>query len=126
MTSNLTPLHSLPASSPIHPNNPIHFYLSLHMTYLIAIFFPALYFLMKQKWISFIIHSVIGIIAMILIISILGAFLGLPLYFVSSICALWDLRKQLQEEQAMAIARHMHRAMQPPAPAATTSLKNAE
>ena len=77
------------------------------MIYLVALFIPQLYFLIKGKWVSFIFHSIIGLIAIILIFSMIGAIIGIPLYFVSSICAIFDLRKQLMNEQATAIAEKM-------------------
>ncbi len=77
------------------------------MIYLVAMFLPPLYFLIKGKWVGFIIHSIIAFIALCLIITVGGAPIGIPLYFVSSVCAIWDLRKQLQMEQATAIAEKM-------------------
>jgi|GEM_PF-6468132 UPF0716 family protein affecting phage T7 exclusion len=77
------------------------------MLYLVAVFIPQLYFLIKGKWVSFIIHSIIGLIAIILICTMIGAVIGIPLYFVSSVCAVFDLRKQLMNEHATAIAEKM-------------------
>lgn len=82
------------------------------MIYVIAVCIPQLYFLIKKRWIAFIIHSIIGIIAVFLIVTMVGAIIGIPLYFISSISAVWDLRKQLQEEQAVAIAEKMAEKMQ--------------
>lgn len=86
------------------------------MIYLTAIFLPPLYFFIKGRWVSGIIHSVLWLIAVALCLSLLGAVVGFPLYFVSSICAVWDLRKRMVEEQATLMANKMAEAMrqQPP------------
>jgi hypothetical protein len=93
------------------------------MIYLVAVFLPQLYFLIKGKWVGFIIHSIIGVVAIFLTITLVGAVVGIPLYFLSSVCAVWDLRKQLQMEQATAIAEKMAERMtqmnQPRPPSAT-------
>jgi hypothetical protein len=81
------------------------------MIYLIAVFLPPLYFLIKKRWVSFVIHSILCFISLGLVITMVGAIFGIPLWLISAVCAVWDLRKQLMEEQATIMAKKMAEAM---------------
>lgn len=81
------------------------------MIYLIAIFIPPLYFFIKGRWVAGIIHSMIYLLALILFFSIIGAVVGFPLYIISAVCAVWDLRKHMMEEHATLMAKKMAEAM---------------
>jgi len=84
------------------------------MIYLVAIFCPPLYFLIQKKWVSFVFHSINYLVALVLCFSILGIVVGFPLYLISAVCAVWDLRKRMAEEQATLIAQKMAEAMRIP------------
>jgi hypothetical protein len=86
------------------------------MIYLIAIFVPPLYFLIKKKWVAGVIHCILCLIALVCTMTIVLAIIGIPLWFVSATCAVWDLRKQLVEEQATVMAQKMAEAMHRPQP----------
>lgn len=76
-----------------------------------AVFIPPVYFMMKQRWIAFTIHSIIYLFAIIFTLTVVGAVIGIPLWFISATCAMWDLRKQLMEEQATIMAEKMAEKM---------------
>jgi len=64
------------------------------MMYLLAVFVPPLYFLVKKKYLAFLVHTILCLSA----IPLLFFFgFGIILWVISMICALWDLRKQLME-----------------------------
>jgi len=84
------------------------------MTYLIIIFIPPIYFLMRSDWIGFCVNSVLFGLAWLLLVSIIGAVLS-PLPWALAVGhASWTLRKQLMEEQATIMARKMAEAMRQP------------
>ena len=86
------------------------------MIYLLAIFCPPLYFLVQKKWVSFVFHSILYLVALALFFSIIGIVVAFPLYLISAVCAVWDLRKRMVEEQATLIANKMAEAMRNPPP----------
>jgi hypothetical protein len=75
---------------------------------LIAIFCPPLYFLLQGRPIAAAIHFVIWCIAILTALLVVG----ILIWAVQATVASWDLRKQLQEEQATAIATKMAEVMQ--------------
>ncbi len=84
------------------------------MIYLTAIFVPPLYFLIKKRWVACLIHSVLYLVALVYTMTIILAIVGIPLWFISATCAVWDLRKQLMEEQATVMARKMAAVIREP------------
>lgn len=84
------------------------------MIYLVAVFIPPLYFFIKGRWIAGIIHSILYFFAIVLCISMVGVIVGFPLYLISAVCATWDLRKRLVEEQTTLLAKKMAEAMRQP------------
>ncbi len=87
------------------------------MIYLVALFISPLYFAIKGKWGGFILNSIFYGIALLLLVTVIGAFLAPIPWFIAVVHAMWALRKQLMEEQATAIATKMAAVMreQPPA-----------
>ncbi len=90
------------------------------MLYLTAIFISPLYFAIKGKWGACLLNSLFYGTAVLLLVTFIGAFLAPIPWFVAAVHAIWDLRKQLMEEQATIIADKMAAAMRqspPPPPA---------
>lgn len=89
------------------------------MMYLAAIFVSPLYFLIRRRWLALIFNSIFYLIALGLLITIVGAPFAFVPWIIAATQAVWDLRKQLFEEQATAIAakmaQTMDRANRPPA-----------
>jgi hypothetical protein len=81
------------------------------MTYLIAIFVPPLYFLIKKNWLGFIITGLLLLLSPILFMMVVLAPVALILWALCSICAVWDLRKRLMHEHATIIAQKMAEVM---------------
>lgn len=79
------------------------------MIYLTAFFVSPLYFLIKKKWLAFIVHSIIYPIALFTIL-IFGV--GIFLWILLAVHALWDLRHQRDQELARAMAKEMVSAME--------------
>jgi hypothetical protein len=75
---------------------------------LIAIFCPPLYFAMQGRFVAAAIHFVVWCIAILTALLVIGVLI----WAVQASVATWDLRKQLQEEQATAIATKMAEVMQ--------------
>ena len=71
------------------------------MMYLIAILVPPLYFLIKKKWLAFLVTGFLMFFSVFM-------FILIPILWpVCAICAVWDLRKQLMHEHATIIAEKM-------------------
>ena len=81
------------------------------MIYLVAVFIPPLYFLLNKRWFAFVAHSVVSLVAIVLCMTVVLALLGVPLYCVSSACAVWHLRRRLMDEHATMIASRMAEAI---------------
>ncbi len=93
---------------------------NLRMMYLIAIFFPPLYFMMKKKWLAFGVTAFLAILSFFFFMMVVFAPVAFILWALSSICAVWDLRKQVMHEHANSFAQKMADAMrqqQSPPPA---------
>lgn len=84
------------------------------MIYLLAVFLPPVYFMLKSRWVAASVTGAICFVAFILTLSMVGAIVGIPMWFVCSACAIWDLRKQLIEEQASVMAKKMAEAIRQP------------
>lgn len=78
---------------------------------------PRAYFFTAKRPLAGVVHLIIWLISIPLFF-VFG--LGILIWAVQVAIAGWDLRKQLQDEQAAAIARHMASAMpvRPTAPPA--------
>lgn len=87
------------------------------MMYLVAVFVPPLYFLIKKKWLAFIVTTFLFFLSLMFFIMVVLAPIGLILWGASAVCAVWDLRKVLMHEHATIIAEKIAEAMrqqQPP------------
>lgn len=84
------------------------------MIYLVAIFIPPLYFLIKKRWSALIGSLVAFFFAVIFAIMMVLLPLSFILWGVCSIVALWDLRKRVAHEHAEIIAVKFAEKMQPP------------
>lgn len=79
------------------------------MIYLLAIFVSPLYFLIKQKWLAFIVHAILYPIALF---TIMFFGFGIFLWAILAAHAGWDLRHQRDQEMAKAMAKEMVSAME--------------
>ena len=77
------------------------------MMYLIVIFIPPLYFVIRKKWGAFILNAILYFIAWLTI------FFGVGIIFwvLSAGHAGWHLRKELMEENAEMIATKIAKKM---------------
>lgn len=82
--------------------------------YLTAIFLSPLYFMIKGKWGAFFLNSIFYAIAVVLLCTIVLAFLAPIPWFIAAIHAIMDYRKQLVEEAATIMANKMAAAMRQP------------
>jgi hypothetical protein len=83
------------------------------MTYLIALFVPPLYFIIKKKWLAFFVTGFLFFLSPFFLITGLLAPVALFFWFVSAICAVWDLRKSLVREHAAIFAEELAEKMGP-------------
>jgi len=74
------------------------------MKMLLAIFFPPGYFFAQGRFGAGFVHLIVWGISIPLFFIF---FLGMFIWFIQAMLATWDLRKQLQMEQATAIAEKM-------------------
>lgn len=84
--------------------------------YLTAIFLSPLYFAIKGRWGAFFLNSIFYGIAVVLLLTFVGAFLAPIPWFVAAVHAIMDYRKQLVEEAATVMATKMAAAMRQPQP----------
>lgn len=83
------------------------------MMYLVAIFVPPLYFLIRKKWGGFVVNSFFYGIACLLLLMFL--FPIAPFFwFPAMIHAMWHLRKEMVVEQAEILATKMAEKMRAP------------
>ncbi|MBU0700385.1 hypothetical protein KKE26_03695 [bacterium] len=68
--------------------------------YIIAAFLPPVYFFIKKQPIAGVVHSIICFISIILVITTIGVVVGISLWFISTVCAVWDMHKRIVEKQA--------------------------
>jgi hypothetical protein len=84
------------------------------MIYLCAIFIPPLYFLIKKRWLGFVVSSGLLILSFFLVMTVVLIPLALILWALCSTVAVWNLRKCLVNESAEVfatkIAEKMHTA----------------
>jgi len=84
------------------------------MIYLVAIFIPPLYFLLKKKWLAFIGSMIAFFFAFIFAVMFLIP-VTLILWALCSVVAVWDLRKRVMHENAEVLATEIAEKMhQPP------------
>jgi hypothetical protein len=91
------------------------------MMYLCAVFISPLYFILRGRWVSFIINSIFYGIACVLALSIVGLPIAPFFWIVAAAHAGYSLRKEMMVEQATLIAEKMAERMvrsQPPQPPA--------
>jgi len=82
------------------------------MMYLTVIFMSPLYFLIRGKWLSFLLNGTLYLIACLCLISIIGAVIA-PIFWALAVGhAVWHLRKEMMQEQAQMIAGAMASRMQ--------------
>jgi hypothetical protein len=77
------------------------------MLYLVAVFFPPVYFFMKKRVVAGVVTSALALLSCIFYIMVVMAPLGLILWAISSVVAVWDLRKRLMREHAQMIAEEI-------------------
>ncbi|MCL5745818.1 MAG: hypothetical protein M1541_18155 [Acidobacteria bacterium] len=82
------------------------------MQYLLAVLIPPLYFLMKKKWVGFIVSSFLLVLSVFLFMTVVLIPGALIAWALCSVVAVWDLRKQLMNEHATMIAEKMAEKMQ--------------
>lgn len=76
--------------------------------YLIAFFLPPLYFLLRGKWLSFAINLCLWLLSIPLLF-VFG--LGIFVWLITVVHAMWHVRRELVDEHATAIARRMAEEM---------------
>jgi uncharacterized membrane protein len=89
------------------------------MIYLVAVFIPPLYFLVKKKWLALFTSVFLFFIALICAMTGILIFVSVILWALCSVVALWDLRKRVVHENAEILAakmaEKMREAQTPPA-----------
>ena len=81
------------------------------MIYLVAIFIPPLYFLIKERWLGFIVSSFLLVLSVLLAMTWILIPVSLILWALCSVVAVWDLRKRLVHENAEILATKMAEKM---------------
>ena len=77
------------------------------MVYLVAVFIPPLYFLMKKKWLAFLVSSFLLILSLLLAMTVVLLPVSVILWALCAVVAIWDLRKALVHEHAAVLAEKM-------------------
>lgn len=81
------------------------------MMYLLAVLVPPLYFLLKKRWVAFIVTTFLFCLSFFFYLMVVLAPVALILWALSSVCAVWDLRKALMHEHATIMAEKMVETM---------------
>jgi hypothetical protein len=81
------------------------------MIYLCAIFIPPLYFLIKKRWLGFIVSSCLLVLSLFLAMTVVLIPGALILWALCSTVAVWNLRKALVNESAEVLATKMAEKM---------------
>jgi hypothetical protein len=76
--------------------------------YLIAFLLPPLYFLLRGKWLGFAINLTIWLISIPLLF-VFG--LGVLVWLIAVMHAMWHVRRELIEEHATTMAKHLAEQM---------------
>ena len=82
------------------------------MMYLAAVLVPPLYFLIKKKWLGFIVSSCLLVLSLFLAMTIVLLPVALILWALCSTVAVWNLRKASMHEHAEIVATKMAEKMQ--------------
>jgi hypothetical protein len=77
------------------------------MIYLVAIFIPPLYFVIKKRWVGFIVSSCLLVLSLFLAMTVFLIPVALILWGLCSVVAVWDLRKRVMHENADVLATKM-------------------
>lgn len=83
------------------------------MIYLVAVFIPPLYFLIKKKWFAFCVSSFLLFLSVIFAIMIVLLPVSIILWILCAIVAVWDVRKRLMHEHAEMLSTKIAEKMQP-------------
>lgn len=83
------------------------------MIYLIALFIPPLYFLIKKRWFALIGSLVAFFFAVIFAIMMVLLPVSFILWGICSVVALWDLRRRVAHDNAEVLASKIADKMQP-------------
>ena len=81
------------------------------MIYLVAIFIPPLYFLIKKKWLALIGSLIAFFFAVIFAMMMILLPISFILWGICSVVAVWDLRKRVMHENADILATKMAEKM---------------
>ena len=85
------------------------------MIYLTAVLIPPLYFLIKKRWVGFIVSSCLLVLSFFLACTVVMIPVALVLWALCATVAVWNLRKQLVRENAEVLASKIAEKMaQPP------------
>lgn len=84
------------------------------MTYLLAIFLPPLYFFKQKRGGAAFLTGFLFCLSLVFYLMVVLAPVGLILWGVSAVSAVWDLRKRLMREQAKMIAEEMTGSIREP------------
>jgi uncharacterized membrane protein len=81
------------------------------MIYLVAIFIPPLYFVIKKRWVGFIVSSCLLVLSLFLAMTVFLIPVALILWALCSTVAVWNLRKASMHEHAEILATKMAEKM---------------
>lgn len=81
------------------------------MMYLVVLFISPLYFLIRGKWVSFIINLIFYVLALGCLVTVVGAFLAPIPWFIAVVHAIMEYRKELVTEAATVMAAKMAEVM---------------
>jgi len=82
-----------------------------NMTYLIAIFCPPLYFLIKKQWVGFCVSTLLLVLCFFMAFTFILIPVVLIIWALCSICAVWNLRRLCMHEHAEVLATKMAEKM---------------
>lgn len=77
------------------------------MKYLIALLIPPLYFALERRWLACVGNSVLYVLAGLTVWFV--GFVGLFFWLLAAAHALWQMRKQMGQEEAGAIGREVRK-----------------
>jgi 4-hydroxybenzoate polyprenyltransferase len=81
------------------------------MIYLVAVLIPPLYFLIKKKWVGFVVSSFLFVLSCLFAIMVVLLPVSIILWVLCAIVAVWDVRKALMHEHADILATKMAEKM---------------
>jgi len=77
------------------------------MNYLLALFVPPVYFFKQKRTTAGVVTTIAFFLSCIFYMMVVLAPIGLVMWFISSVIAVWDLRKRLMREHATMIAEEI-------------------